>query len=207
MINKRIQKIRPVVSRAKGFTLIETLIAVLILATAIVGPLTIASKGLQTALIAKNQAIADYLAQDAVEYVRFARDSNRLQGLDWLLGSGSGSTNLGACVSTDGTRACYLDSLGNSPSTPAICSAQGCGVMRYDTVNQYYNYAAISTTNPATPFTRTIVITTPACAPSPAPPNTNCNPDEATLSVTISWSDIPGVTHSVIVRESLLAWQ
>ena len=51
---------------ARGFTLIETLIAVLILTTAIAGPLTIASKGLTATLVAKDQISAFYLAQDAV---------------------------------------------------------------------------------------------------------------------------------------------
>ena len=57
----------------------ETLIAVLVLSLAITGPLTIAQKGLQAALISKDQDTAFYLARDAVEYVRFVRDTNCLK--------------------------------------------------------------------------------------------------------------------------------
>src|SRR3989344_2234390 len=97
----------------KGFTLIETLIAVLLLSTAITGPLTIASKGLTVTLVAKDQFIAFYLAQDAMEQVRFLRDSACLAAgggptgcpeAAWL----SSLNNCLASVSPDG---CYLDSL------------------------------------------------------------------------------------------------
>ena len=110
--------------KKKGFTLIETLVAILILTTAIAGPLTIASRGLNAALIAKDQTTASYLAQDAIEYVRAVRDTNRLLGGDWLTGAGgSGAiTNLSGCISQN----CIVDSLDyKNPGTyfsPTTCS-------------------------------------------------------------------------------------
>jgi len=175
----------------KGFTLIETLVAVLILVTAIAGPLTIASKGLSTALVAKDQTTAYYLAQDAVEFVRYARDTNRLKGNDWIAGTGSGSTDLVPCEAADG---CYLDSLANSPSSPTNCSAGTCPLMNYDSSNHYFNYNAA---NPVTIFRRTVSITTPVGA----------NAAEASVTVTVSWSDLPGLTHTIIVRENMLNWE
>src|SRR3990167_9485995 len=98
MIND--MKVKSQKSKVKrGFSLIETLVAVLLLATAITGPLTIASKSFLVATVAKDQVTAFYLAQDAVEYVRFARDSNKLSGSDWLSGS---VVDLDNCVSTNG---------------------------------------------------------------------------------------------------------
>lgn len=179
----------------KGFTLIETLVAVLILATAIAGPLTLASKGLSTALVAKDQTTAYYLAQDAVEYVRFARDTNRLKGNDWLAGSGSGFTNLVPCESAGG---CYLDSLLNAPAAPTSCAAGVCPVMDYDTGNYYFTYAGVNGgTIKQTLFTRTITLTTPV----------GSNASEAGLTVSVSWSDLPGLTHTITVREDLFNWQ
>src|SRR6266404_2318694 len=113
MINKSIFKPKAH-KNMKGFTLIETLVAVLLLSIAIVGPMTIAQKGLQTALIAKDQSTAFNLAQDAVEFIRFARDTNCLvtsvgacPAANWLNGNGGGTTiNLGNCISTTGTTAC-----------------------------------------------------------------------------------------------------
>src|SRR6185437_13507555 len=106
----------------KGFTLIETLVAVLLLSIAIVGPMTIAQKGLQTALISKDQATAFNLAQDAIEFVRFARDTNCLvagpggcPAGNWLHGNGgAGTIALDNCVSTTGTSACYISSYNNA---------------------------------------------------------------------------------------------
>jgi Tfp pilus assembly protein PilV len=54
----------------KGFTIVETLVAVTILMISIAGPLTVANKGLLAAINAKDQMIASYLAQDAMEYVK-----------------------------------------------------------------------------------------------------------------------------------------
>ena len=56
----------------------ETLIAVFVLSLAITGPFMIAQKGLQAGLISKDQITAFYLAQDAIEYIRYARDTNCL---------------------------------------------------------------------------------------------------------------------------------
>ncbi len=68
----------------KGFTIIETLVAVTLLMIAIAGPLLIASKGLTSALYAKDQMTASYLAQEAMETIK-----NQKSNLDYndLLGS------------------------------------------------------------------------------------------------------------------------
>jgi type II secretory pathway pseudopilin PulG len=70
----------------KGFTLLEALVAVSILMVAVVAPITIAQKGLSSAIYTKNQMIASYLAQDAIEYVKNMRDENILNDADWLYG-------------------------------------------------------------------------------------------------------------------------
>ncbi len=59
----------------KGFTIIETLVAVTILMLAIVGPMTVSQKSLVASLYAKDQIIASYLAQDAMEYLKNKRDT------------------------------------------------------------------------------------------------------------------------------------
>lgn len=178
----------------QGFTLIETLLAVLILSMALAGPLTIASRSMQTALVAKDQTIAYYLAQDAVEYVRFARDTNTLKNTDWLAGSGGNSTDLSPCKSTGGTAACYLDSLSQNPTRPIACEDSLCSLHKlyYDATNNYFTYNTNAT---QTLFTRAISITAPAGG------------TEASLVVTVTWSDMPNVTHKVVVKEYLYDWR
>lgn len=185
MINKLRAYIRP-----RGFTLIETLVAVLLLTTAIGGPLTLASRGLMVALLSKDQIVAFNLAQDAVEHIRFVRDSNTLSGADWLAG-------LGNCISVDGTTACYFDSLLNSPASPQTCADATCSAQRlyFDETNRYYNY---TTTNTLTIFTRVVTIRHDSGGASPG---------EAVVTVTVYWAGTGTLARNVVLRESLFNWQ
>jgi prepilin-type N-terminal cleavage/methylation domain-containing protein len=62
----------------KGFTLVETLVAITIMLLVIVGPMTVAQKGIQTAYFSTQQATAVFLAQEAIESVRELRDGESL---------------------------------------------------------------------------------------------------------------------------------
>ena len=68
----------------KGFTMVETLVAVAILMISIAGPLTIAQKGLTAAIYARDQVIASFLAQDAMEFLKNVRDNNIILGSSFL---------------------------------------------------------------------------------------------------------------------------
>ena len=184
--------------------MVETLIAISVLAVAITGPLVIAQKGLQAALISKDQITAFYLAQDALEYIRYARDTNCLVAgggsggcpvAQWLQGNGSASqdVNLTPCVSTAGTAACTIDVI--ALTQPAACAGGVCSAINYDSANNYFTYASGS----ASIFTRTITIqNNPSCG---AP----CNPNEAAVVVTVTWRD--PLLHSITVRENIDDWQ
>jgi len=118
----------------------ETLIAVFVLLLAITGPFMIAQKGLQAGLISKDQITAFYLAQDAIEYIRYARDTNcwwpaRAGGCpagQWLAGNGSASqdVNLTPCISANGTAACTVDII--ALTQPASCTGGVCSLFNYD---------------------------------------------------------------------------
>jgi hypothetical protein len=166
-------------------------VAVMILATAIAGPLSIASRSLTNSLVAKNQITAFFLAQDAVEYVRFVRDSNTLKGADWVTGAGGSSAgvDLSPCATANG---CYADSTSNSPASPSACAAT-CSVMNYDSTNVRYTYATGSGIA-ASIFTRQIRLT-------------SISTNEYNLSVTVSWVDSGAVTRSVSVNENIFQWQ
>ncbi len=69
--------------RARGFTLVETLVAIAVLMIAIAGPLVVASKGLTAALISRDQMTASLLAQETMEMIKNTRDNNVSTGLPW----------------------------------------------------------------------------------------------------------------------------
>lgn len=74
-----------------GFTLIETIIALAVITSAVVGPFSLATKGILNASFAKNKIIAANLSQEGVELVRKIRENNILAGRNWDYGIASGS--------------------------------------------------------------------------------------------------------------------
>ncbi len=65
--------------KKRGFTLVETLVAISILLLVIIGPMTIAAKGMQMGFYANEQMTAVYLAQEAIESIQNLRDDNALR--------------------------------------------------------------------------------------------------------------------------------
>ena len=77
------------ISYGGGFTIIETLIAIAILALALTGPMALAERGLVAARAAGQEVVAFYLAQEAFEFIKNVRDGNVLtggSGESWLKG-------------------------------------------------------------------------------------------------------------------------
>lgn len=161
----------------KGFTLIETLVAISILLISISAPLTIASKGLASSYFARDQITAFYLAQDAVEYIRNVRDNNFLTGASWLDGFPDINGALFTVDTTDGTM--------------ALCPIDGCEALDYNNSTGFYSHDDPSGT--ASLFTRSVSIQT-------------VNVNEVTISVTISWS-AGTFNRTFDVEESILNWQ
>lgn len=163
-------------SSTAGFTLIETLVAITILVSAIAGPLTIASRSLFSAQFTKNQIIASYLAQDAVEYVRNLRDENVLSGQAWLQ-----SLLPGVCNSK-----CRVDSANDN--------VQGCGgscpPIKRDSASGLYGYQG---SWDDTIFTRDVTLSEVVSG------------EEATISVTISWTQ-GSASRSYTIRENIFNW-
>lgn len=122
----------------RGFTLIETIVALAILLIAVVAPVSLIGDALHKMYYARDEVLAVNLAQEGIEMVRQIRDSNVLSGAGWLtnLGGGAPSTYMvdaynfinGAhtmiyCGGSCGPQPVYFDSnIGlyrqNSVSTP-----------------------------------------------------------------------------------------
>ncbi len=170
--------------REKGFTLVETLVAITILLVAIVGPMTIAARGLQTAFYAREQITAFSLAQEGVELIREKRDENALSHSgNWLQGVPSG---LCGSSNPDG---CGLDIRGGSFLN---CNGNNCQ-LKYDSAalpgnRGFYTYTA------GTPslYTRRIFVTE------------TVNGKEALVTVKVTWqSGLFGAQRTVTVQSRI----
>lgn len=160
----------------RGFTLLETLVAVAVLLMALLGPFSIAQQSLKSAYYARDQVTAFYLAQEGIEFVRAVRDQNYLSGAEWLSG-------IDACVNTP----CTID----YPNfVYATCPGGVCQPLRVSTTGGLYNQAS----GDLSPFTRQLLLT----------PITG-HPDQMLVSVTLSWQSA-GVPRVFTLQERLFNW-
>ena len=157
---------------SRGFTIVETLVAIAVLMIAIAGPLVIANNGLVAAQNAKNQMTASFLAQESMMVIKNIKDSNIS-----VLGANSWLDGLVACSSnsTSGCDASAIDSprISSCPSTPNPVG--GCPLYMIDTGYSH-------TYNPLRPvqFFRYVTLKGVSCV--------NGSPGaECTLSVTVTW--------------------
>jgi prepilin-type N-terminal cleavage/methylation domain-containing protein len=177
-----------------GFTLIEAMVAISILSIAVTGPLIIAQKGISSALYARDEVTAFYLAQEAIEYVRNVRDTNRIWAVPWL------NSNLSRCEDTGSNERCQIDArYASSTSQGAItvcplgvCPPLSFGALPSDPLAGFYGYPVSGdgyTWSP-TKFTRTIFM------------DTGASPKEAVISVSISWkTTLFNPTRTFTVKE------
>jgi prepilin-type N-terminal cleavage/methylation domain-containing protein len=142
----------------RGFTLIEALVAITILTVSIAGPITIASRGMASAMFARDQITAFYLAQEAIEFIRNKRDENNLKGDNWTDG-------LEDCL--DG-KVCVIDSKNNEINE---CIGGICPVLKYNDNTAFYSYDNGEDSS----FTREIRIAT-------------VNVKEIAITTTLLWS-------------------
>ena len=177
----------------KGFTLIEAFVAITILIMALVGPLAIASQSATLASVSQDQITANFLAQDAIEYIRWVRDTNELKGSSpsWI--SGLDVCVNGYNVSAKDAKACEIDSsyLGTTLHIQPCATNQCTDILKYDVYTGLYGY----TRGVDSPFTRTISILEPQ--------NKSCPGCEEAVTVTVSWTN-GALQHHVTLSENLM---
>ncbi|MBU2545232.1 prepilin-type N-terminal cleavage/methylation domain-containing protein [Patescibacteria group bacterium] len=67
----------------KGFTILELLATIVVISIGVLGAYSVAQKIFSLTFISTNHLTAAYLAQEGVEIVRNARDTNWIEGDDW----------------------------------------------------------------------------------------------------------------------------
>lgn len=172
----------------QGFTLVETLVAITVIALAIMGPFQIVQKALSASYIARDQLVASALAEEGVEYVRSIRDRNYLYNAanpgsprSWLYTmDGNGGPNC------SGTTKCALDPTQN---TIAACGTS-CSPLRLASTNVYTQASPSGST--VTRFTRYLQIS-------------SVSVNEVQVSVTVTW-ETQHTQYTVTVMDNLQNW-
>ena len=147
----------PVHTPQSGFSLVETIVAIAILLLALVGPLTIATKGIQAGEYSKEQTIALYLAQEGIEAFVAARNNAEVTQVET-----PGSTwnwnwiPSGTCTGSDG---CGIDFANSDPLSRAVkCNPVTKCILSLDESASRAKFLLPGTGTP-TEFTRVITIT------------------------------------------------
>ncbi len=187
-------------SSMRAFSLVETIVAIAILSIAVVAPLTLAQRGLNASIYARDQVTAFYLAQEAIEYVRNVRDTNYLaqSPVSWLAG-------LEKCVNQAG--GCGIDATfpGTVAEQTIACASdpKGC-LLTFNAMTGIYGERRDNSGNADTArgwkdalFTRRLVIT-------PVTVNGDAN-GEADIVATVSWQT-GSIPRSFSVNEKIFNW-
>jgi len=195
-----------------GFTVIETLVAITVLLLSIIGPMEIASKGLFAAMYARDEITAFYLGQEAIEYIRNARDTSYIVdnfvvpspgNSNWLYGlyvcfpfSDANPDGDGCIINTTEP---FMDN-NNALNALAIeaCPNAGCPPLRYSEENGIYNY---NSAKPVSKYTRTVKLL--------PKDNRGVIEEEALIEVTVRWNSgsFFAGQRTFVIRERLLNWR
>jgi len=193
---------------SNGFTLVEALVAISILMVAVAGPITIAQRGLSTAVFSKDQMTASFLVQDGIEAVKNIRDQvsinqdpqNPDSSVDWISGSPSVPSGLGNCICTDDASCnfdsptaiyCNIDTTNNPLNSSSVISYENPTVVNPLRIKSVSDTGAfikydLDPSNPASRFSRKINIRMQTI---------NGKPDEAIINVRVSWGSILGIQN------------
>jgi prepilin-type N-terminal cleavage/methylation domain-containing protein len=166
----------------KGFTIVESLVAIAILVAAVTGTMTAVQTGISSYIITKEQITAFYLAQEGFEQLKNMRDQNSLEGRSWLFD-----------IAEDADDPCFFGfkcMVSPVESVVATRCAGSCEVLRQDPDEGFFGYDIDWT---PTVYTREIELEP-------------INQHEIAATVSITWSK-GLINRSFRVRENILNWQ
>jgi prepilin-type N-terminal cleavage/methylation domain-containing protein len=181
----------------KGFTLVETLVAVTIITIVLVAPFQLVENSLTSSYVARDELTANSLAQEGIEYALHLRANDYLfsypsPSTDWL----NGLSGISGGADCRAPRVCVLDP---SQNLVQACAGNNCSSLPLYINPSTYIYTQQVSGNRLSRFTRTIQV----CFIGGASCTTQT--DEAKVTVTVTWST-SHQTYTTTVVEYLRNW-
>lgn len=191
-------------NKQRGFSMIETLVAITMLTLAVSAPLALAGRSLIAANYAKDQVTAFNLAQEAIEVVRSLRDRQLICIAHGVTVGG------GVCTPTDdwlthikdvsgtlvGTTASPIPFTVNTNSGVLLRCTSTCSPLNFQSSTGFYTYDS-GAGYTASRFTRTVTVTR-RDAPATG---------QATIRAVVTWtSGGLGSLRTVSIEEDILQW-
>jgi prepilin-type N-terminal cleavage/methylation domain-containing protein len=172
----------------RGFTLIETLVAVALLTISIVAPMTLTAQSLAAAYYARDQITAYNLAQEGIEAVRAVRDGQVL-----LISGSSDATGIDLFGTVPVNQDFIIDAREtNTETAMEICSGR-CPPLQTD--GTLYGYNPDTSSWPPTQFIRSLRAS--------YVPGTQ---DEIRLAVTVTWTTAVGQPRTFTIYANVYRW-
>jgi prepilin-type N-terminal cleavage/methylation domain-containing protein len=179
--------------RSGGFTLIEVIVAIFILVLAVTGPMSAAQNSLKASFLARDQVVAFYLAQDAIEYIKNYKDTSIISNAANSNKTIIHSSILAAC--STGNTPCEVDTLNDNGALPSDikkCNSNPCGLLYFNSTNK--TYSPDSNKGDLSKFSREIYIK-------------EIKKDvEYSVTVVIKWQPNFSTPRKIVVQENIYNW-
>lgn len=168
----------------RGFTLIESLVAVAILMSLIVAFMTAVRSSVSYFIYSKEQVTAFYLAHDAMEFIKSVQITDLSNGSE-LLTNEPGVDNFFYDLFMAGNK-CVNDScqIDTTTGSVTVCSTAECDLLVSNNTSKAYNYD--SANGSATVFRRAIEVANSG--------------DQIEVTVTVRWTTTTGSGQFVLQR-------
>jgi|SRR3989344_606963 len=167
-----------------GFTLVESLVAITILIIGVLGPMSVATRGITDGLYAQNQLIATHLAQEGLELLSLQVESNNVAN------DGSGDADndgdvdpddflfgLGACLPASCAVVVYSSGDSVDFSFSSCASASNCDIVfTLDLIDPTIGFYKPYVSGNQVKFRRTLTVT-------------SLTPVEVLLQSTVTWTN------------------
>jgi prepilin-type N-terminal cleavage/methylation domain-containing protein len=181
----------------RGFTLVESLVAISVFSLSVLAMMIVLGKGIADTEYVKKKMIATYLAQEGIEYIRNLKDDYVLYSSDPSVGWNTFTGRINGCTTANG---CYMDDQSVSYSdstipmtdmTLAACVDTTCAThpIYYNAATARYSLAAVGTN---IGFTRKITLN-------------YIDSNNARFTSTVYWIHA-GLTSSVSFTENVTNW-